>query len=211
MRTLEFGSSVPEEFRVLAGRPLPVRQLLLHGCVEHLSLRDRDRQVEAVSNAETGFFRPVPISDDELLVFNYTAGASSRDDPSAATEDLSAITFLGEQIATSTRSCRAGRRIACSIRLRIGRRAQGDYKPAGELGLESSIPIIEGYKDSIGAACMRGSAIRSGPHSPASRAVQTDASSTPRSAPHAAPLRARVLGRRLSTGMPAIFTTCLAP
>ena len=67
----------PGGIRVLAGQPVPVRQLVLHRRFEHLSLRDRDRRDEAVSNAETGFFRPVPISDDELLVFNYTALGSS--------------------------------------------------------------------------------------------------------------------------------------
>ena len=61
------------ELRVLAGRPLSLRQQLLHRRLEHLPLRGRDRRVEAVSNAETGFFRPVPLADGRLIVLNYTA------------------------------------------------------------------------------------------------------------------------------------------
>ena len=44
LRTLEFGSSVPEGFVFSPGRQVPVRQLVLHRRIEHLSLRDRDRQ-----------------------------------------------------------------------------------------------------------------------------------------------------------------------
>ncbi len=30
------------------------------------------KKVDAVSNTETGFFRPVPLADGRLLVFRYT-------------------------------------------------------------------------------------------------------------------------------------------
>ena len=37
-------------------------------------------EVEAVSNAETGFFRPVPLADGRLVVLTYTgAGLRSGD------------------------------------------------------------------------------------------------------------------------------------
>ena len=39
-----FGQSIPESFVVLEGRPLSVRQQLLHGRVEHLPLRGGDRR-----------------------------------------------------------------------------------------------------------------------------------------------------------------------
>ena len=42
------------------------------GVVEHLPLRPRDRKLEAVSNTETGFFRPLPLGGDALIVFRYT-------------------------------------------------------------------------------------------------------------------------------------------
>ena len=29
-------------------------------------------QIEALSNAETGYFRPVPLDDSKLMIFHYT-------------------------------------------------------------------------------------------------------------------------------------------
>ena len=40
----DFGTAIPVELRLLARRPLPLRQLVLHRRVEHLPLRARDRQ-----------------------------------------------------------------------------------------------------------------------------------------------------------------------
>jgi hypothetical protein len=153
MRTLEFGSSVPESFVFsLDGR-------YLYGSSYYTGVSNIYRyemataKTEAVSNAETGFFRPVPISDDELLVFNYTAGgfvpAMIRPQP---TEDLSAITFLGERIATGhpvVQGWSAGSPARFEYESDIER--QGPYRSARELSLESIFPIVEGYKESIGA------------------------------------------------------------
>ncbi|HET7032563.1 MAG TPA: hypothetical protein VFJ48_05520, partial [Casimicrobiaceae bacterium] len=107
-------------------------------------------RTEAVSNAEVGFFRPVPVSDEELLVFNYTADgfvpAMIRPQP---TEDLSAITFLGERIATQhpvVQGWSAGSPARFDYQSEIQR--QGTYRPGRELALEAMYPIVEGYKDS---------------------------------------------------------------
>ena len=56
--------------------------------------------VEAVSNAETGFFRPVPLADGRLVVLNYTGEGfvPAIIDPRPI-EDVSAITFLGAEVA----------------------------------------------------------------------------------------------------------------
>ena len=35
-------------------------------------------EIEALTNAETGFFRPVPLDNGSLLVFRYTGDGSSR-------------------------------------------------------------------------------------------------------------------------------------
>ena len=56
--------------------------------------------VVAVSNAESGFFRPVPLADGRLLVLAYTAEGfvPATIDPKPI-EDVSAITFLGAEVA----------------------------------------------------------------------------------------------------------------
>ena len=56
--------------------------------------------VEAVSNAETGFFRPVPLADGRLVVLNYTGEGfvPAIIDPRPI-KDVSAIPFLGTEVA----------------------------------------------------------------------------------------------------------------
>ena len=77
MRTLEFGTSVPESFVFSPdGR-------YLYGSSYYTGVSNIYRhemataKTEAVSNAETGFFRPVPISDDELPYSTTRPMASS--------------------------------------------------------------------------------------------------------------------------------------
>ena len=107
-------------------------------------------EIAAVSNAEVGFFRPVPLSESELLVFNYTAqGFVPAMIQPAPTEDLSAITFLGEQVATKhpvVQGWSAGSPARIDVDSQIER--QGTYRPGRELTLEAWYPMIEGYKDS---------------------------------------------------------------
>ena len=57
-------------------------------------------KVEAVSNAETGFFRPLPLADGRLVVLEYTGEGFVPViiDPKPI-QDLSAITFLGAEVA----------------------------------------------------------------------------------------------------------------
>ena len=63
----------PLELRVLARRQLPLRQLLLHRASRTSSATSSRRgALEAVSNTETGFFRPIPLGGDALIVFRYT-------------------------------------------------------------------------------------------------------------------------------------------
>ena len=151
LRTLEFGSSVPEGFVFSRDGKYLYGSSYYTGVSNIYRYEIATDKTEAVSNAEIGFFRPVPISDDELLVFNYTARgfvpAMIRPEP---TEDLSAITFLGERIATQhpvVQGWSAGSPARFDYRVRTSsgraptaRRASSASNP--------SIPIVEGYKDS---------------------------------------------------------------
>jgi len=63
-----------------------------------------------MSNAETGFFRPLPQPDGSLLVLRYTGEGfvPARIEPRPL-EDLSAVTFLGAEIAEKHPVVKAGR------------------------------------------------------------------------------------------------------
>ena len=150
LRTLAFGSSVPEGFVFSRDGRYLYGSSYYTGVSNIYRYEIQTDKIEAVSNAEVGFFRPIPISDTELLVFNYTAQgfvpALIRPEP---TEDLSAITFLGEQIATKhpiVQSWGVGSPSRFDYESQV--RRQGVYRPVRELGFDSWHPIIEGYKDS---------------------------------------------------------------
>ncbi len=95
-----FGQSVPESF-VFSGDGR-----YLYGSSYYTGVSNIFRyevatgDVVAVSNAESGFFRPVPLADGRLLVLAYTAEGfvPATIDPRPI-EDVSAITFLGTEIA----------------------------------------------------------------------------------------------------------------
>jgi hypothetical protein len=106
----------------------------------------------AVSNAETGFFRPLPLDESQLIVLRYAAnGFVPTLIEARPTEDLSAVTFLGEQVASKypeVRSWVAATPSSMPYQSQILR--EGTYRRIRELSLESLIPVIEGYKDSVG-------------------------------------------------------------
>ncbi len=108
--------------------------------------------MEAVSNAETGFFRPIPREDGSLIVFEYSGQGfiPTVIDP-VPLEDLSAIVFLGNEIVKKHPVVRDWNVVSTLSEVDHEAKIikQGKYRPYRELGFESGYPIIEGYRDSI--------------------------------------------------------------
>jgi hypothetical protein len=106
-------------------------------------------RLDAVSNAETGFFRPVPLGNDELIVFRYTGNgfvpARMRAVP---IEDVSAITFLGERLAAEHPVVKDWS-VGSPAAIPFDQDASGSrpYHLAGGLRRESMYPVVQGYKD----------------------------------------------------------------
>lgn len=107
------------------------------------------KAMEAVTNTETGFFRPIHVEGDTLIVFRYTGeGFVPARINATPLEDVSAITFLGERIAEEhpvVKDWVAGSPAAIDIEPLIVR--ERAYSPIKSLRLESIYPVIEGYKD----------------------------------------------------------------
>jgi hypothetical protein len=108
--------------------------------------------LEAVSNAETGFFRPVPMDDGSLIVVEYTGEGFTPVviDPEPL-DDVSAVAFLGAEIAKKHPSV-----ADWSVTTSLGKTEydskvtrQGKYIPNRELGLGSAYPVIEGYRGEV--------------------------------------------------------------
>jgi len=106
-------------------------------------------ELEAVSNAETGFFRPIPMPDGSLIVQEYTGEgfAPVVIDP-APLDDVGAITFLGAEIAKKhpiVKEWVVGSSPNVDLEAAVTRR--GKYRPARELEFGDGYPVIEGYRD----------------------------------------------------------------
>jgi hypothetical protein len=111
---------------------------------------------DIVTNAETGFFRPVPLGDGSLLVFRYSGDGfvPARIDPRPL-EDVAPITFLGQQLAEEhpiVKDWVVGS--PAEIPYDSMPRKDGKYRLAGGLRRESFYPVVQGYKNS-GAVGMR--------------------------------------------------------
>jgi hypothetical protein len=108
------------------------------------------QKLEAVSNTETGFFRPLPRGGDSLVVFRYTGeGFVASSIEAKPLEDVSAITFLGERIAEKypvVKDWSVGSPAAVPLESLITR--QGRYNTLMGVRLESLYPVVQGYKDS---------------------------------------------------------------
>ena len=110
-----------------------------------------EKKLAAVTNAETGFFRPVPLGEDALLVFRYsgTGFVPTRID-ARPLDDVSPITFLGERLAEEhpiVKEWTVGS--PADIAFDGGRTR--DYHLAGGLALESLYPVLQGYKNTAAA------------------------------------------------------------
>ena len=104
---------------------------------------------EALSNSETGFFRPIVAGEGSLIVFRYTgAGFVPATIDAKPLTDVSAITFLGQQLAEKhpvIKSWTLGS--PATVVFDADKARTQPYRPARSLRLESFYPIVEGYKD----------------------------------------------------------------
>jgi hypothetical protein len=103
---------------------------------------------EALTNAETGFFQPMPTGGDSFIVFRYSGeGFVPARIDAKPLEDVASITFLGERLVEKhpvLKTWIAGSPGAVPLESMVTR--QGPYKPLRALGLESLYPVVEGYK-----------------------------------------------------------------
>jgi hypothetical protein len=149
--TFDFGPSVPSGFVFTPDGHALVGSSYYTG-VSNIFRYDIDtKDVSALSNAETGFFRPVPRPQDtDLFVFRYS-GEGFVPARIAATplKDVSAITFFGERLVEAhpvLKSWMVGS--PNDVDVAAKNLVHGAYRLAGGMRRESVYPIVQGYKDS---------------------------------------------------------------
>ncbi len=151
LHTLTMGGSVPEGFVFSPDGRYLYGSSFYTGVSNIYRYELATEKLEAMSNAAIGFFRPLPLDNGELIVLRYSAkGFVPTLIDAKPTEDLSAVTFLGEQVASKypeVQSWVAATPATIAYKSQIVR--EGTYRPAGELSLDSLIPVIEGYQNSV--------------------------------------------------------------
>jgi hypothetical protein len=106
------------------------------------------KETEALTNAETGFFRPIPLEGDEMLVFRYSGeGFVPTRITAKKLEDLSAITFLGQKVIEEHPVLQTWM-VGSPAAVPYDKMPKhiGTYRLFGGLTPESLYPIVQGYK-----------------------------------------------------------------
>ena len=151
LHTLTMGSAVPEGFVFSPDGRYLYGSSYYTGVSNIYRYELATEKLEAVSNAALGFFRPLPLDDSRLIVLRYSAkGFVPTQIEAQPTEDLSAVTFLGEQIAEKYPEVQSWvAQVPSTIPYESQIVGRGQYRPARELQLDSVLPVIKGYFDSV--------------------------------------------------------------
>jgi hypothetical protein len=106
-------------------------------------------KLDAVTNAETGFFRPIPLGGDSLIAFRYSGqGFVPTRLEARPLDDVSAITFLGERLVDEhpvLKDWIVGSPAA--IPFDEAKNPGREYRLTGGLLRESFYPVVQGYKN----------------------------------------------------------------
>jgi hypothetical protein len=146
-----FGTAIPSNFVFSPGGRYLYGSSYYTGVSNIFRLEAETGELEAVSNTETGFFRPVPLEDGALLVFRYTGeGFVPATIEAKVVEDVAPITFFGQQLVEkhpSLKEWQVGSPAEVDLDSRV--RRDGPYRSLTRMGLESVYPVLQGYKDSV--------------------------------------------------------------
>lgn len=151
LHTLTMGSAVPEGFVFSPDGRYLYGSSYYTGVSNIYRYELATETLDAVSNAALGFFRPLPLDDSRLIVLRYSAkGFVPTEIEAQPTEDLSAVTFLGQQVAEKYPTVQSWvTQVPSTIPYETQIVRQGAYSPARELQLDSLIPMVEGYFNSV--------------------------------------------------------------
>jgi len=110
------------------------------------------KKPQILTNASSGFFRPLPVSADSMLVFEYTykgmvPGMMKID----TVPDVNPITYLGQMDYKKNPVVKSWMLPPPSkVNLDTIKVSETKYSPVKELKLAGAYPIFQGYKNYIG-------------------------------------------------------------
>ena len=150
VKSFDFGQAVPEGFVFSPDGRYLFGSSYFTGVSNIFRYEIETEELEAVSNTETGFFRPIPIDNENLIVFRYTGdGFLPTRITAEPLENVAAINFFGTEVIRKhpqLETWRVGMEESPPAESRIV--AEGEYVPIRNMQLESIFPMLLGYKDS---------------------------------------------------------------
>jgi hypothetical protein len=113
-----------------------------------------NNSIEAMSNAITGFFRPIPLDNERLFAFRFTSdGFTPVILSNEPVDAVSSIDFLGNETIEKhpvLKDWELSMQDATAINLEDKITNEGNYKAGKLVGLNAAYPVILGYKNFIG-------------------------------------------------------------
>jgi len=147
-----FGQTIPENFVFSPDGRFLYGSSYYTGASNIFRYEVATGDVEAVSNAETGLFRPLPLADGNLLVLGYTAeGFVPAIIEPRVLKDVSAITFLGAELAAKypeVTTWQVPPPSTAEFESEVIER--GPYRPLSNVRLANGYPVLQGYKSAVG-------------------------------------------------------------
>ncbi len=146
----DFGAAIPMNFVFAPDGKSLYGSSFLTGVANLFRFDLATGKQEALSNTETGFFRPLPMPDGSLLAFRFTGeGFVPARVEARVTEDVSPITFLGNETIEKHPVLETWKVPPPSaVDLDSLVRSKGTYRSFAGIGIDSFYPVVQGYKDS---------------------------------------------------------------
>jgi len=145
----DFGHSIPINFIWTDDNRYLIGTSYYSGVSNVFRYDLEQKQMEAISNCETGFFNPVQISEDSILVFKYnTNGFNPVIIPIRAIDGISSIEFLGQKIVENHPIVKnwtapsPGDINFDTLNIKYDK-----YRGWKNIQLSSIYPVVEGYRE----------------------------------------------------------------
>jgi hypothetical protein len=155
----DFGTAVPEGFVFSHDGKFLFGSSYYTGVSNIFRFELKTRALEMVTNTDTGMFRPVPLSNGDVVAFAYSGNGFQPvtvGQPKPL-QDASNVKFLGAEIARKhpvVATWEAGSPARVDWEKLVTRRDK--YVPFREMEFANVYPIVEGYKNSVaGGALLR--------------------------------------------------------
>lgn len=150
----DFAPSSPQSFRYSDDGKYIYGSSYYSGVSNIFRVTTEDYNIEAMSNTLTGFFRPVPIDDQRLLVFNFTSdGFQPVFIDNKKVENVETIEFIGNLAIDKHPELHDWElQIPTPEQIDVEELItyEGAYVPGNLIKVNYAYPIITGYKDYIG-------------------------------------------------------------